>query len=88
MAPVMTPWEITIHVCSPSRKLAPSSPGGGVGAGSGGWKLGVGGAAGGPISLLGYMRVEIFGAEDHGVVDAQVMIRKVGLCVGEEFLYS
>lgn len=25
-----------------------------------------------PISLLGYLRVEVFGAEDHGVVDAQV----------------
>lgn len=26
----------------------------------------------GPISLLGYLRVEVFGAEDHGVVDTQV----------------
>lgn len=26
----------------------------------------------GPISLLGYLRVEIFGADDHGEVDTQV----------------
>ncbi|CAN0294476.1 unnamed protein product [Ectocarpus sp. 6 AP-2014] len=29
------------------------------------------GVAAGPISLLGYLRVEVFGAEDHGVVDTQ-----------------
>eukprot|EP00903_Cladosiphon_okamuranus_P019630 g18050.t1 len=30
-----------------------------------------GGVVAGPISLLGYLRVEVFGAEDHGVVDTQ-----------------
>ena len=35
-----------------------------------------GGMVAGPISLLGYLRVEVFGAEDHGVVDTQV-----GSCV-------
>eukprot|EP00752_Nemacystus_decipiens_P006564 g5910.t2 len=43
-------------------------------AGDGGGGAGAfaeGGMAAGPISLLGYLRVEVFGAEDHGVVDTQ-----------------
>lgn len=43
-----------------------AADGGGAGAFAGG------GVVAGPISLLGYLRVEVFGAEDHGVVDTQV----------------
>ena len=47
----------------------------GMDAGDGGGGAGTfaeGGVVAGPISLLGYLRVEVFGAEDHGVVDTQV----------------
>lgn len=45
-----------------------------------------GGVAPGPISLLGYLRVEVFGAEDHGVVDTQVRGRG-GLVVSSSWAW-
>lgn len=51
-----------------SGKGAGTGGGGNGGAGT----FAEGGMVAGPISLLGYLRVEVFGAEDHGVVDTQV----------------
>ncbi|CBJ30283.1 conserved unknown protein [Ectocarpus siliculosus] len=55
-----------------SEAVAGGEVGGDVAAdGGGAGAFAEGGVAAGPISLLGYLRVEVFGAEDHGVVDTQ-----------------
>ncbi|CAM9210597.1 unnamed protein product [Ectocarpus sp. 4 AP-2014] len=55
-----------------SEAVAGGEVGGDVAAdGAGAGAFAEGGVVAGPISLLGYLRVEVFGAEDHGVVDTQ-----------------
>ncbi|CAN0002656.1 unnamed protein product, partial [Ectocarpus fasciculatus] len=51
--------------------VAGGEAGGDVADGGGPGAFAEGGVVAGPISLLGYLRVEVFGAEDHGVVDTQ-----------------
>lgn len=59
-----------------------SSSGDGGDGGGGSGAFAEGGLVAGPISLLGYLRVEVFGAEDHGVVDTQVGLWCVGTAAG------
>ncbi|CAB1117909.1 unnamed protein product [Ectocarpus sp. CCAP 1310/34] len=55
-----------------SEAVAGGEVGGDIAANGGGACAFAGGkVVAGPISLLGYLRVEVFGAEDHGVVDTQ-----------------